>query len=175
MTPGTPGKLALRLVFLSHSSVATMTTAVRPCLVIFCGPSDFAFSINSLNFAFAPGYRPCISTHCLTPNSPIGTSMLRNARSGGRFLNHDWRSTTSIEVLKDGNSTLKAIHPAEHPSTPATNNYCSLRLVTSSNADQRRQKIVCHPTVPILFWNSDLVSSDRCGNPAFQVSALHPS
>jgi hypothetical protein len=47
-------KLALRLVFLSHSSVATMTTAVRPCLVIFCGPSDFAFSINSLNFAFAP-------------------------------------------------------------------------------------------------------------------------
>src|SRR6266478_4134250 len=73
-------------------------------------------------------------------NSPLGMSMLRNARSGGRFLNHDWRSTPSIEVVKDGDSTLKAIHPAEHPSTPATNNYCSLRLVTSSNAGQRRQK-----------------------------------
>src|SRR5271167_858559 len=46
-------KLPFRSAFRSHSSAATITAVVRPCLVIFCGPSDFALSINSLNFAFA--------------------------------------------------------------------------------------------------------------------------
>jgi len=46
-------RLPLRLVFFSHSSAATTTTAVRPLRVIVCGPSERALSINSLNLAFA--------------------------------------------------------------------------------------------------------------------------
>src|SRR5258707_15548056 len=94
-------------------------------------------------------------------------SMLRNARSGGRFLNHDWRSTTSIEVLKDGDSTLKAIHPAEHPSTPATNNHCSLRLVTLSNAGQRAKNSVPPPQFRCC---SGTVTSYRVTGAAIQLS-----
>src|SRR5579859_1417148 len=46
-------RLPLRSALRSHSSAATTTAVVRPCLVIFCGPCDFALSRSSLNFAFA--------------------------------------------------------------------------------------------------------------------------
>src|SRR5262249_7540572 len=46
-------RLPVRLVFRSHSSAATTTTAVRPCRVMVCGPSACAFSTTSLNFALA--------------------------------------------------------------------------------------------------------------------------
>src|SRR6185437_12117985 len=46
-------RLPVRLVFRSHSSAATITTAGRPFRVIICGPSDRARSMTSLNFALA--------------------------------------------------------------------------------------------------------------------------
>src|SRR5579864_5886849 len=46
-------RLPLRSALRSHSSAATTTAVVRPCFVIFCGPSEFALSRSSLNFAFA--------------------------------------------------------------------------------------------------------------------------
>src|ERR1700722_524048 len=46
-------RLPWRSALCSHSSAATTTAVVRPCFVIFCGPSEFALSKSSLNFAFA--------------------------------------------------------------------------------------------------------------------------
>jgi hypothetical protein len=46
-------RLPFRPLLRVQSSAATTTAVVRPCLVIFCGPSDFALSINSLNFSLA--------------------------------------------------------------------------------------------------------------------------
>src|SRR6266478_10166708 len=46
-------RLPARFVFRCHSSAPTTTAAVRPFLVMVCGPSDIAFSIISLNFALA--------------------------------------------------------------------------------------------------------------------------
>jgi hypothetical protein len=46
-------RLPTRLVLRSHSSPATITTAVRPLRVIVCGPRERANSMTSLNFAFA--------------------------------------------------------------------------------------------------------------------------
>src|SRR5438309_6421682 len=46
-------RLPARFVFRCHSSAPTTTAAVRPFLVIVCGPSDIARSMISLNFALA--------------------------------------------------------------------------------------------------------------------------
>ena len=43
-----------------------------------------------------------------------------HARSSGRFFSNSARSTTSTEVASEEFHS-KAIHPARHPSTPATN------------------------------------------------------
>src|SRR3546814_15871780 len=46
-------RLPVRFVFRSHSSAETTTAAVRPCLVMVCGPFDWACSMSSLNRALA--------------------------------------------------------------------------------------------------------------------------
>src|SRR5262249_23930442 len=46
-------RLPTRFDFRSHSSADTTTAAVRPCLVIVCGPVERACSISSLNRALA--------------------------------------------------------------------------------------------------------------------------
>jgi hypothetical protein len=51
-------RLPTRLVLRSHSSAATITTAVRPLRVIVCGPRERANSMTSLNFAFAAATVP---------------------------------------------------------------------------------------------------------------------
>src|ERR1700680_1065852 len=46
-------RLPARLVFRCHSSAPTTIAAVRPLLVMVCGPSEMARSIISLNFDLA--------------------------------------------------------------------------------------------------------------------------
>ena len=105
-----------------------------------------------------------------TFDQPMGMSMAKQIRSGGRSRSHAGRSTTSTEVAFVGTSTLKAIQPPRHPSTPATNTlYRPLAHHATTRAGQRR-KTVCHLTVPIFCRNSSLVSSDKCGKPAFPRS-----
>src|SRR3546814_3082513 len=50
-------RLPVRFVFRSHSSAETTTAAVRPCLVMVCGPFDWACSMSSLNRALASATR----------------------------------------------------------------------------------------------------------------------
>jgi hypothetical protein len=80
---------------------------------------------SSLSFKPEPAARATFVRTCRTlgNRSAIrwGMSMPRQARSGGLFPNIAGRSTIPTVVVKDGNSTLNATHPARHPSTPATN------------------------------------------------------
>src|SRR5581483_9313178 len=46
-------RFPLRRVLRSHSSAATITTALRPLRVTICGPCDNAWSITSLSLALA--------------------------------------------------------------------------------------------------------------------------
>src|SRR3546814_15166930 len=51
-------RLPVRFVFRSHSSAETTTAAVRPCLVMVCGPFAWACSMSSLNRALASARVP---------------------------------------------------------------------------------------------------------------------